>query len=96
VSALALALFLPWFLVLSALFLLFPRQPRGAARRGFDLAAIALALVLSVLAMRWGYATADLSHGTMWRQVLAALAAYGAFVAVLGLAWPLRRALFRP
>lgn len=92
---LALVLFLPWFLVLSVLFLLFPRAPRGIARRGFDLAAIALSLVLSVLAMRWGYANADLSHGGMWRQVLAALAAYGAFLAVLAVAWPLRSALFR-
>jgi hypothetical protein len=93
---LALVLFLPWFLVLSALFLLFPRTHGGAARRGFDLAAIALALVLSIVAMRWAYASADLSHGNMWRQVLATLAAYGAFLVALGLAWALRSALFRP
>ena len=92
---LALVLFLPWFLILSVLFFLFPRAPTGAVRRGFDIAATALALVLGFAAMRWGYAEADPSHGPMWRQVLATLLAYGAFLAVLALAWPLRAALFR-
>ena len=36
---LALILFLPWFLILSVLFWVYPRQPRGLARRVFDLAA---------------------------------------------------------
>ena len=32
IPALALILFAPWFLILSTLFWLFPRQPRTAAR----------------------------------------------------------------
>lgn len=87
---LALILFLPWFAVLGALFWLFPRQPRHAARRGFDVAVLLAAAVLSFLGMRWGYLGASPEAGAIWKQVLACLVAYGAFLAVLGLAWSLR------
>jgi hypothetical protein len=90
VPYLALILFLPWFAVLGALFWLFPRQPRHAARRGFDVAVLLAAAVLSFLGMRWGYLGASPEAGAIWKQVLACLVAYGAFLAVLGLAWPLR------
>ena len=40
---LALVLFAPWFLILSALYWLYPRQPRTAARRRF----VAVALLLA-------------------------------------------------
>jgi len=92
---LALVLFLPWFLILSVLYWIYPRQPRGAARQGFDLAAMALSLVLAVAGMRWGYAYADPGAGAIWKQVLATLVAYGVFLLVLLLAMLLRRALFR-
>ena len=36
---LALILFAPWFLILSVLFWAYPRQPRNARRRLFDIAA---------------------------------------------------------
>ena len=89
---LALVLFLPWFLMLGALFWLFPRQPRGAKRKAFDVAALAVALALSFAGMRAGYAlgAADLASGPIWKQVLATLVAYGAFLFALTLAVPLR------
>lgn len=92
---LALILFLPWFAILGVLFWIYPRQPRGLARRAFDLAALLSALGASWLAMRWGLRHADPQAGAIWRQVLATLTGYGAFLAVLGLAWPLR-ARWRP
>lgn len=89
---LALILFLPWFLLLGALFCLFPRQPRGPRRKAFDLAALLIAFVLSFIGMQWGYALglADVGTGAIWKQVLATLVAYGAFLFVLTVAVPLR------
>ena len=89
---LALILFLPWFLLMGALFWLFPRQPRDAARRRFDIAALAIAFVLSFGGMQWGYALglADVGTGAIWKQVLATLVAYGAFLAVMFIAVALR------
>lgn len=89
---LALILFLPWFVLLGALFWLFPRQPRTRQRRGFDIATLLVAFVLSFAGMQWGYALglADIGTGAIWKQVLATLVAYGAFLAVMVLAIPLR------
>ncbi len=89
---LSLLLFLPWFGLLGALYWWFPRQPRHRSRRLFDAAALALAFLASVGAMHWGYAegVADLHAGAIWRQVLAVLYAYGAFLAVMVLALMLR------
>lgn len=91
----SLLLFLPWFALLSALYWFFPRTPRPPARRAYDTAVLALALVLSIFGMHWGYAegVADVGSGPIWRQVLAVLYAYGAFLAVLALAIPLRMQL---
>ena len=92
---LSLLLFLPWFAVLGGLYWLFPRQPRPAARRLFDATVLVLSLLLSVASMHWGYriGLADAHAGPIWRQVLAVLYAYGAFLAVLSLAIPLRMRL---
>ncbi|HZF98371.1 MAG TPA: hypothetical protein VEY92_09040 [Pseudoxanthomonas sp.] len=89
---LALVLFMPWFLLLGSLYWLFPRQPRGRRRSVFDAAALAVAFVLSFVGMQWGYRLggADLATGAIWKQVLATLVAYGAFLIVLVLAVPLR------
>ena len=92
---LALVLFLPWFLILSVLYWIYPRQPRGVARNGFDLAVIVLSLVLAIAGMRWGFAHADPAAGVMWKQVLATLVAYGVFLLVITLAVLLRRLMFR-
>ena len=89
---LAIILFLPWFLLLGALFWLFPRQPRNPRRKAFDIAALVVAFVLSFVGMQWGYALglADEGTGAIWKQVLATLVAYGAFLFVLTVAVPLR------
>ncbi|WAC62968.1 hypothetical protein OVA13_16560 [Pseudoxanthomonas sp. SL93] len=89
---LAVILFLPWFLLLGSLFWLFPRQPRNARRKAFDIATLAVAFVLSFVGMQWGYALglADAGTGAIWKQVLATLVAYGAFLFVLTMAVPLR------
>jgi hypothetical protein len=91
---LSLLLFLPWFVLLGALYWLFPRQPRTTARRLFDGAALLLAFVLSILAMLWGHHTGVVQSdaGPIWRQVLAVLYAYGAFLAVMVAALLLRGA----
>ena len=89
---LSLLLFLPWFALLAALYWFYPRSPRPLARRVYDSAVLLGALLLSVSAMHWGHAqgVADTGSGPIWRQVLAVLYAYGAFLAVLALAIPLR------
>lgn len=89
---LALVLFLPWFLLLGSLYWLFPRQPRNPRRKAFDLSVLAVAFVLSFIGMQWGYALglADAGTGAIWKQVLATLVAYGAFLFVLTVAIPLR------
>lgn len=91
---LSLLLFLPWFVLLGSLFWLFPRHPRNTARHLFDGAALLLAFVLSILAMLWGHhiGVAQSDAGPIWRQVLAVLYAYGAFLAVLVAALLLRGA----
>ena len=89
---LAIILFLPWFLLLGALFWLFPRQPRNPRRKAFDIAALVVAFVMSFVGMQWGYALglADVGTGAIWKQVLATQVAYGAFLFVLTVAVPLR------
>ena len=48
---LALILFLPWFLILGALYWIYPRQPRHAARVLFDIAAMAASTRLSLFVL---------------------------------------------
>ena len=94
---LALILFLPWFAILTTLFVLHPREPRDAGRRAFDVASIALALLAFVLVVRWahGYAMPTGSAGNIWRQVLATLSGYAVFLGVMAGAWFARRAWLR-
>lgn len=89
---LALILFLPWFALLGALYWFYPRQPRNAWRRRFDIVALLCAFALSYGGMHWGYVLglADLDTGAIWKQVLATLVAYGAFLAALLIALMLR------
>lgn len=92
---LTLILFLPWFLILSALFWIWPRQPRGVARRLYDLAAILVSLALFVASLYWLQDLADPAHGRMWRHILATAAGYGVFLAAMLVAFVLRMLLFR-
>ncbi|WP_242109185.1 DUF1616 domain-containing protein [Luteimonas aquatica] len=87
---LALILFLPWFLILAVLYWRYPRQPRHAARRIFDLAAIALSVAAFLATIHWAQQIADAGAGRIWRQILATSLGYGAFLAVLALALLLR------
>lgn len=89
---LAVILFLPWFALLGSLYWLYPRQPRGLRRQSFDALVLLVAVILSVGGMQWGYTLgeADAGSGAIWKQVLATLVAYGAFLVVLVLALPLR------
>jgi len=89
-TGLAFILFLPVFAIIGALYCLFPRQPRGAARLLGDLAVLLLAAVLSVFAMRWGFHAAAGVAGALWKQIVATLLAYGAFLAIVCIALPLR------
>lgn len=92
---LSLILFLPWFLILGTLFWVYPRHPRTAARTLFDLAALAVSVVAFVFAMHWSMDVADRSFGRMWPHVLATSVGYGVFLAVLTLAFFVRRAWLR-
>ena len=95
-SFLALILFAPWFAILAWAYWRYPRRmPATAARRGFDLATIALAVAASAAAMHWAYGANAGFGGTIWKQVAATLWGYGAFLVVIGAAWPLRSRLFR-
>jgi len=92
---LALLLFLPWFLVLGVLFCLFPRTPRGLARRVYDLVALTLSVVAFVATIHWAQASADATQGHMWGQILATAVGYGVFLAMLGIAFALRMRVLR-
>lgn len=87
---LALILFLPWLLILGALYWIYPRQPRGGRRRLYDVAALVLSLAAFVLTMQWAYGYADPRWGGMWKQILATSVAYGAFLLVLAVAFGFR------
>ncbi len=61
------------------------------------MAALAVALVLSFAGIQWGYTLglADVGTGAIWKQVLATLVAYGAFLAVMFIAVLLRSGLLQ-
>jgi hypothetical protein len=92
---LPLILFLPWFVILGALYCIFPRNPRSAARLWFDAAVLVCSAIASYVGMRWGFETATASGGGIWKQVLATLLTYAAFLAVLTIAALLRARIFR-
>jgi hypothetical protein len=75
---LALILFLPWFLILGALYWIYPRAPRSPRRSAFDI----LALATSTLAAGAGHCgggiyNADPHYGAMWAQIVATSVSYG-------------------
>ena len=92
---LALILFLPWFAILGALFWLFPRQPRNAARKLYDTLALMLAGTAFLLSIYWSHDHADPAFGRMWQQILATALGYGVFLAVLTVAFVVRRLWLR-
>lgn len=92
---LPLILFFPWFAILGALYCFFPRDPRSAARHWFDAAVLGCSTIASYIGMRWGFETATASGGAIWKQVLATLLTYAAFLAVLTIAALVRARIFR-
>ncbi len=92
---LALILFLPWFAILGALFWLFPRQPRHAARKLYDTFALLLAVTAFLLSIYWSHDNADPTFGRMWQQILATALGYGVFLGVLTVAFFVRRLWLR-
>lgn len=91
---LALVLFTPWFAIIGSLFWLFPRMPRDARRRRFDLVSLGIAVIAFVIAVMWSFGFADPGHH-LWPQVLATTVGYGVFLGVMLLAFLLRRRWLR-
>ena len=100
---LALLVLAPWLVVLGWAYFAYPKSlPRTAGRRVFDGLALLAAAVATVLAAVSGYEAVTVpevgqfgrSSGAIWQQVLPALYGYGACVAVLLLAFVLRRQLW--
>lgn len=92
---LALILFLPWFLILGVLFWVYPRQPRNAARRAFDVVALGVSALGFVLSVQWAHTSADPAYGRMWKQVFATSVGYGVFLVLLLAAYLARRGWLR-
>lgn len=92
---LALVLFLPWFAILGALYWMFPRQPRTAWRKLFDCTALLIAFTAFLLSLYWSHANADPAFGKRWQQILATAVGYGVFMAVLTVAFFVRRRWLR-
>jgi hypothetical protein len=88
---LALILFLPWFLILGALYWVYPRQPRHAARMMFDIGALALSAAAFLTSIHWSLASASDGHGKLWPQILATAVGYGVWLAAMTLALFVRR-----
>ena len=94
---LAILLFAPWFAILIWAYWRFPRSlPRTAARRAFDAVVILATLVASVVAMlHWHDLNVGVG-GSIWKQVAASTAIYGAFLGVLLAAVLVRAAIWSP
>ena len=95
-SWLALVLFAPWFALLGGVYWSFPRSHVvSPARRRFDAAVLASAVAASAVAMLVTFRMPWENTGKLWPQVIATLAAYHAFLLVLGVGWWLRGRRFR-
>ncbi|GIX39672.1 MAG: hypothetical protein KatS3mg128_0721 [Silanimonas sp.] len=89
-SVLAILLLAPWFAVLGWVY--WRTAPASfAAARGFDVAALAGAVALSVLGMVIGLQVEPAGHHPIIREIVASLIAYKGFLLGLGLAWAWRR-----
>lgn len=92
---LTLILFLPWFLILSVLFWVYPRQPRTWARRAYDVAALLVSLALFLASVYWAQAYADPAAGKMWKQILATALGYAVYLGAMTVAFVVRWAWLR-
>lgn len=87
---LAVLLLAPWFAVLGWIYWRTAPAPFAAAR-GFDLAALAGAVALSVAGMALGLHYDPAGHHPIIREIAASLIAYKGFLLVLVAAWFWRR-----
>ena len=94
---LAILLIAPWFAILIWAYWSFPRSlPRTSSRRAFDAVVILATLVASVFAMlHWHDLNVGVG-GSIWKQVAASTAIYGAFLGVLLAAVLVRAAIWSP
>ncbi len=92
---LAIILFAPWFAILLWAYWSFPRGlPRTRARRAYDLVVMVGALGACIAAMLHWH---DINVGigsSIWKQVAASTAIYGAFLGVLLVAYLVRARLW--
>ncbi|MCZ8114181.1 hypothetical protein [Silanimonas sp.] len=89
-SLLAVLLLAPWFAVLGWIY--WRTAPaRFASARGFDIAALAGAIALSVAGMVAGLQVEPAGHHPIIREIVASLIAYKGFLLVLVAAWFWRR-----
>jgi hypothetical protein len=89
-NLLAVLLLAPWFAVLGWIY--WRTAPaRFAAARGFDIAALAAAIALSVAGMALGLQVEPAGHHPIIREIVASLIAYKGFLLVLVAAWFWRR-----
>lgn len=88
---LSLILLLPWYLVLGIVYWRTRPRPASAAQRVFDAASLLFALAAAAASGWWSMHHADPAAGAIWKQVLASLIGYGAFLLVLTVAFFLRR-----
>lgn len=84
---LTLILFLPWFVILTVLFWKFPREPKGVARRAYDVIALVVALGLFLASVYWAQAYADPAEGKMWKQILATALGYAVYLGAMTIAF---------
>lgn len=87
---LTLILFLPWFLILGALYCWVPRQPRPPARVVYDIASLSLTLAAFLWSVHWSMDNAQTGYGKLWPQILATALGYGVFLGSLTLVFLLR------
>lgn len=92
---LTLILFAPWTAILCWLYWWYPRQPRHASRRWFDVVALAIALLAFIASVHWAHGHANRQYGAMWPQIFATALGYGVFLAVLTVAVAVRHRWLR-
>lgn len=92
---LAALLFLPWFLILGTLFWMVPRQPRHAARRRFDLVALAVSVAAFFATIHIARLYSDPRYGHVWEQIVSTAAGYVVFLGALSVAVLLRQRWLR-
>ncbi len=88
---LSLILLLPWYVVLGIVYWRTRRRPASVMQRVFDAASLLCALGAAAVCGWWSMHNADPTADAIWKQVLASLIGYGAFLLVLAAAFFLRR-----